>query len=491
MGYDAIVDCYTDEPSGLGVPPYLGVHQRYIAGWLSQQGIDYRYLTVDDLRASTGERYPEKAVCNHTRNAKEVQPILEGARKIYVVSGAFVEYEYVSAVPPRISEIKDLLAPYTAEKILFYALGTDSSLIPAEPFFSTVVTGLAYNYLIHGQMSSFAANYHELREVAVRSAELLDQIPDARIIELESGSGCRRRPGCSFCIENKRGLPPTYRAPDDIREEVRQLAAHGALYFRVGRQPSFYSYMGSDSDSVRRLLDGIREAAPDLRVLHIDNVDPSEVITANGRGITQAIVNLCTSGNIAPFGVESFDQAVRTSNNLNGTVSEIHEAIGLLNSLGSERGATGLPKFLPGINIIHGLQGQSAATLDANLEHLERILADGLMVRRLFVRGLTDTCGVTVESTMSEAKTDGLAAWQHAIHARFNEPMLKRVVPVGTVLTDAVCEIRVGEGSLLRQLGTCPVRILLPAVNLPLGASADVSVDGYRDWRTVTGHVHV
>lgn len=26
-----IVDCYTDEPSGLGAPPYLSVHSRYLA----------------------------------------------------------------------------------------------------------------------------------------------------------------------------------------------------------------------------------------------------------------------------------------------------------------------------------------------------------------------------------------------------------------------------------------------------------------------------
>ena len=29
-----VLDCYTDEPAGLGVPPYLGTYPRYIAGWL-------------------------------------------------------------------------------------------------------------------------------------------------------------------------------------------------------------------------------------------------------------------------------------------------------------------------------------------------------------------------------------------------------------------------------------------------------------------------
>ena len=46
MNY-TILDCYTDEPAGLGVPPYLGTYPRYIAGFLNE---DVNYLTIDDLR---------------------------------------------------------------------------------------------------------------------------------------------------------------------------------------------------------------------------------------------------------------------------------------------------------------------------------------------------------------------------------------------------------------------------------------------------------
>ena len=42
-----ILDCYTDEAAGLGVPPYLGTYPRYIAGHL---GGDVNYITIDDLR---------------------------------------------------------------------------------------------------------------------------------------------------------------------------------------------------------------------------------------------------------------------------------------------------------------------------------------------------------------------------------------------------------------------------------------------------------
>ena len=44
-----ILDCYTDEPAGLGVPPYLGTYPRYLYGLLKQQG-EVRYITIDDLR---------------------------------------------------------------------------------------------------------------------------------------------------------------------------------------------------------------------------------------------------------------------------------------------------------------------------------------------------------------------------------------------------------------------------------------------------------
>ena len=48
-----ILDCYTDEPSGLGVPPYLGTYPRYLYGYLLEQGMrdtELNYLTIDDLR---------------------------------------------------------------------------------------------------------------------------------------------------------------------------------------------------------------------------------------------------------------------------------------------------------------------------------------------------------------------------------------------------------------------------------------------------------
>lgn len=102
MKYDVIVDCYTDEPSGLGVPPFLSVHSRYIAGALEDKKIKYYYLTIDDLRHSEGEHHLEnsfnKRIINTTVNKEMVKEILSNAQNIYVVMGWFVKYEYITAV---------------------------------------------------------------------------------------------------------------------------------------------------------------------------------------------------------------------------------------------------------------------------------------------------------------------------------------------------------------------------------------------------------
>ncbi len=49
-----ILDGYTDEPAGgLGVPPYLDVYPRYVAGavWSVDKSIDVKYFTIDQVRS--------------------------------------------------------------------------------------------------------------------------------------------------------------------------------------------------------------------------------------------------------------------------------------------------------------------------------------------------------------------------------------------------------------------------------------------------------
>ena len=46
----AILDGYVDEPSCLGVPPYIAPYPRYVFGMLKEFGINPLYLTIDEFR---------------------------------------------------------------------------------------------------------------------------------------------------------------------------------------------------------------------------------------------------------------------------------------------------------------------------------------------------------------------------------------------------------------------------------------------------------
>src|SRR3989338_8642960 len=86
-----ILDCYTDEPAGLGVPPYLGTYPRYLYGALG----DAYYLTIDDVRLwkKYGSRKPDDArvqktnvkVHNLTRNYDAVEKILRKTKTLVVI----------------------------------------------------------------------------------------------------------------------------------------------------------------------------------------------------------------------------------------------------------------------------------------------------------------------------------------------------------------------------------------------------------------------
>lgn len=500
MNYDVIIDCYTDEPSGLGVPPYLGVHSRYLAGSLKKKGKEYYYLTIDDIRVSNGETHYEKGtwnkrIINTTKNKDNAQQILSDADNIYVVMGCFVEYEYVSAFPPSFKEVEKLLEKYSNKnKVLFYALGGSelsqkllNKTIP-DGLFNEIIFGNVYNYFFDKENNKFSPNYDLLREVAILSADMLKQLSRPMIIELESATGCNRKPGCTFCIESIRGLPLQFRDLEHILQEVKALYDNGARYLRIGKQPNFYAYMNCDPDEIEKLLKGIRELCPELKTFHIDNVSPHNVPTREGERITELIVKYCTSGNIAPFGVESFDPKIREVCNLNGSLEDVHNSIAIINKYGKERGEDGMPKFLPGINIIYGLSGQGEKTLKYNLDNFKRILESDCYVRRVFVRKLTSPYGEQFDE--HQVKEDGeFEFWKAEIEKNFIFPMLKKVYPIGLELRDIRMEMYKDGNSILRKMGTCPIRILIEGKELIIDEFYNVKVIGYVSERTLLGEI--
>ena len=124
MAY-TILDCYTDEPAGLGVPPYLGTYPRYIAGYLNE---DVYYLTIDDLRLwkknnsvikeTKVSQKTDITTYNLTVNYKNVKKILQETDTLIVVLGVHVPGKYLSAVPGTLNEIIPMIRDLRCKKIL-------------------------------------------------------------------------------------------------------------------------------------------------------------------------------------------------------------------------------------------------------------------------------------------------------------------------------------------------------------------------------------
>src|SRR3989338_11129801 len=378
-----ILDCYTDEAAGLGVPPYLGTYPRYIAGYLNEP---VHYLTIDDLRfyAKYGSRKKEPKpsqktdifTYNLTSNALRIGEILRETDTLIVVLGVHVPGKYLSAVPGTLHELIPLISDLKCKKILT-GPAVFCTQLQGGKFFEKFSFGL-FDKIDH-KMYKFS--YKDTKEYAIKGAGILKQIPDLRMIEIETGRGCGIG-HCSFCTEPIKSRVE-FRDVEDILLEVEEFYNLGARYLRFGKQTCFYTL-----PKAIELLKETRKRCPEIKVLHIDNVNPVKVVQdkKNNDEITKAVVKYCTSGNIAAFGVESFDMEVVKQNTLNTTPSVAYESVRIINKYGAERGEDGLPKFLPGINIIFGLLGESKETHKKNMEALQQVMSEGLMLRRINIR---------------------------------------------------------------------------------------------------------
>ncbi|MCM2324874.1 MAG: radical SAM protein [Candidatus Woesearchaeota archaeon] len=487
MNY-TILDCYTDEAAGLGVPPYLGTYPRYIYGLLKSKGLSPNYITIDDLRLNkiyhniikpvTDKDKTNINIYNLTR--ENITKILEETEVLIINLGVHVPGKYLSAVPGTIREIIPLIQGMRCRKIL-----------TGPAIFGTQLEGGKYfeknDMAVFDEVKNFGfefGGFENLQRYAIEGAELVRQIPYYLIIEIETGRGCNVG-RCSFCTEPLKNKFLN-RKTDDIIEEVKRFYDLGCRNFRLGKQADFYSI----EDPIR-LLREIREKCPDIEVLHIDNVNPVFVINERGIEITKAIVKYCTEGNIAAFGIESFDPVVVKENTLNCTPAIAFKALQILNELGSERGKNGMPKFLPGINIIYGLGFESKKTHEYNMEALKKIYDNGWMLRRINIRQAAILPGTMMEKKFGMKyfikNKKYYWKWRNDIRQNIDFPMLKRLVPEGTIMRDVYSEIYDGKTTFARQIGTYPLIIGIKE-RLPLKKFYDVKITSHM-LRSVTGVV--
>lgn len=479
-----IIDGYVDEPACLGVPPYISPYIRTVAGVLKEYGYSPDYVTIDDLRKDP------------SRTAS-----LRDAKLVVMIAGVTVPGKYLAGTPATLLELQQLGFTFSKKTVsllggpIAFGYSPEGGAVAKRTSVAGWTAMLAgdpaaalASYLSGGEPEGLLS-YAEFDRWAAAGADIITKHPmyPHVMLELETARGCSRciTGGCSFCTEPFYGLP-RQRDVAGIFSEVQALRKSGALHFRLGRQPDLLAFGVSggefpkpDADKLRELFFGIREAAPDLKTLHIDNVNPGTIARHEtaARDALEAIVQGHTAGDIAAFGVESADPAVIAANNLKGTPDEIFRAVEIVNEVGAIR-KNGIPELLPGLNFISGLAGETDATFEHNRAFLKRIADAGLLVRRVNLRQLMPFEGTRAYDNNTLGKFDKqFHKFKEQVRAEFDVAMLERVFPLGTVFEDILIEVS-GAVSFGRQMGTYPVLIGVPE-NIPVGTVISAAVVSY------------
>ena len=185
-----ILDCYTDEPAGLGVPPYLGTYPRYIYGYLKSKGEEVKYITIDDFRLfkfyNNEVKRKQKTdikIYNLTKNHKSISKILSETDEIVIILGVHTPGKYLSPLPGILNEIIRLIKDLKCRKIL-----------TGPAVFGTAAEGGKFfekaDLSNFDEVKKFDFSYNDISKYSLSGAEVINQISDLRIIEIETGHGC-------------------------------------------------------------------------------------------------------------------------------------------------------------------------------------------------------------------------------------------------------------------------------------------------------------
>jgi radical SAM superfamily enzyme with C-terminal helix-hairpin-helix motif len=475
-----IIDGYVDEPACLGVPPYISPYIRTIAGVLKEREYKVHYCTIDQLRADP-----------------YLFPLISKSDIVVMIAGVTVPGKYLGGTPATLTELQQVgLQIRGPEKYIggpigfgYSPGGGEKAIIQAISGFNLLLTGSApealHSHLTGGRPEG-NTNYTLSDKWSILGSDIIRQHPSFPHImcELETARGCARQEtgGCSFCTEPFYG-PPVYRPAQGVIDEVESLYHAGARHFRLGRQADLLTYQAGggeypapDPDALRTLFAGIREQAPGLRTLHIDNINPGTIARhpEESREALLVITTYHTPGDVAAFGMETADPEVIRINNLKASPEEIMEAVRIVNIVGGKRSG-GIPELLPGLNFISGLPGETRETFEYNQQFLQDILRSRCLIRRVNVRQLMPFPGTRAYEHNTLGLHDAkFRAFKDFVRTMFDRPMLERVFPIGTVLRDVITEVQ-GPLSFGRQMGSYPILIGIP-ISLTPGTVIDLAV---------------
>jgi len=485
-----ILDGYVDEPTCLGVPPYISPYVRYIAGVLVEHGYTPQYLTIDQLRVDA-----------------TLFSLLDKAALVMVIAGLTVPGKYLGGTPITLTEIQQIgsavrhATAILGGPILFgYARkggqkAVRQGIIGYETFLEGSPAESLDSYLNGGDPTG-ELDYTLTDRWSKQGSEIITQHPSFPNImcELETATGCPRlvSGGCSFCTEQFHGYP-LYRSIEGIAAEVAALASYGAQHFRLGKQPDIliYGTRGGEFPEpnpriIENLFKTIRNAAPTLLTLHVDNVNPGTITHHEdaAREALRTIVQWHTPGDVAALGMETADPAVVRANNLKAYPHEMMRAIQIINEVGSNR-QYGIPDLLPGLNFVMGLAGETEKTYNLNFQFLRIVLNKGYLIRRVNIRQLMPFEGTRAYSSNTLGRYQfEFKIFKEKVRKEFDLPMLGRVFPIGTVLRNVIIEIA-GNTSFGRQMGSYPLLVGIPLL-IPKKSVVDVIVVDYG-MRSITG----
>ncbi len=508
-----VLDGYEDEPAAFGVPPYVGFHIRYVCGVLEQHNIDYTYMTIDQWR-----------LCSE----QEQDRILRELEGFVCIAGAVVPGRYIRGTPISRRESTELIRSLPRDiPALFGGWAVrgwkQQGWLPLRSnlFLSVQDTDATLHQFLntgtwkHERRTSEEwttwAHLGAQSKAVVQHPDLgMEQKKGPLTYEVEVYQGCVRfKRGCKFCIEPKKGVP-IWRTPEDIIREVKLAHDAGVQHVRLGGMTDTYTYMADgvkeleypipNPEPIAKLLHGLREDER-LKILHTDNGNPS-IIAENiepSTEITKTLVETLSDGAVLSFGLESADPNVHAENWLNCDSNQLKTALRLINQYGRERGERGLPKLLPGLNFIAGLNGERPETYEMNLNLLQSLRNEGLLLRRINIRQVEG-------DGFQDIPEVEFKRFKSAVRETIDSPLLQELFPLGHVLKDVHWETHDGRTRLPvhlteehvgkrihgragltfgRQIGAYPILIGV-TYHIPLETTSDIMITGHGA-RSITG----
>ncbi len=476
-----IIDGYIDEPTNLGVPPYLSTYPRYIAGVLSILNFEVTYITIDKLRTMDFE--------------------LPYFDLMILIAGFTVPGKYLGGVPIKLNEIDRISYLNFGKKILcgpvtygYINKGGERAIdLDISRFDNVFFRDYEKNlYEIISKKTLNEDHYSFIDKISKEGAFIYSQHPNYPyvIAEIETSKGCDRKSFCSYCTEFLKGRI-TYRKPEGIASEIKALYDNGCKYFRIGKQSNILSYMGPEPNlkAVKTLYSLIYEVAPNLRVLHTDNANSLFIkrYPLESAKILEVIASNVTPGDVLPFGIETFDPKVIKINNLKTFAEDSIYALKLVSDIGSYR-INGIPKILPGINLLFGLSGETKSTYKINLHYLRKIVDYGILLRRINIRKVVLFEQTPLFKMKRKFFPRDFEHFKNVVRNEIDRPMLKKVFPRGTILKEVIVEKNEGGVSFGRQLGSYPI---LTGVygDYPIGKPVNVVIVDYG-FRSLSGFAY-